>query len=245
MPNIIGIPTARMIQTSVVSNTDDLGLTRLTETYAFQTGEFQRFRGLLQNQTPYNEVMNYVYPNQSTSYPYVVIDSVNISQEAGGISSATVQYLGILREEIRTGETTSSWLPPAKQRIQPINTKENGVAVVVDFIYYSQGGSPDLDLIRNYGTRTSLPLSINRQNLYRSVKTPYTYEINPRNFGVSSDGTLVAQTSSSYTYYGMLCVSHFSERVGLFFRVTNTYQDCSESVTSEGTIVTGIKPRRY
>ena len=248
MPNIIGIPLKRMIQTSVVSDTDDLGLTRLTETYAFQTSEFQTFRQLFQNKTPYNDVMNYVYPQQSISYPYVVVDSVNISQEAGGISSATVQYLGILREAIKTGESTSSWLPPAKQRIQPINTAENGVAVVVDFIYYSQGGSPDLDLIRNYGTGTSLPLSINRQNLYRSVKTPYSWEINPSDYGVSSTTgqVLVGRSGASYTYYGMLCVSHFSDRVGLFFRVTNTYQDCSISVTEkDGVVVTGVLPRQY
>ena len=244
MPTIIGIPAGKMIQTSVISDTDDLGLTRLTETYAFATSEFQTFRQLFQNQTPYNNVMAYVYPTQTTSYPYVVVDSVNISQEAGGISLATVQYLGILRGTIRASESSSSWLPPAKQRIQPANTAENGVSVVVDFIFYSQSGSPDLDLIKNYGTGTVLPGSINRQNLYRSVKSPYTYEINPLDFGKSAAGTVETAILSQYTYYGMLCVSHFSERVGLFFRVTNTYQDCSLSSTSQGIVVTGVQPRR-
>lgn len=249
MPNIIGIPSARIIQTSVISDTDDLGLTRLTETYAFQTSEFQTFRQLFKNLTPYNDVMKYVYPTPNISYPYVVIDSVSISQEAGGISLATVQYLGILRTAIGTNESLN-WLPPAKQRLQPIDTKENGVSVVVDFIYYAQYGNPDLELIKNYGTGTSLPGSINGLNLYRSVKTPYTWEVNPppknaEKYISQEVPDNEASLSSSYTYYGMLCVSQFSERVGLFLRATNTYQDCSLSVTSDGTVLTGVRPRQY
>jgi len=247
MPNIVGIPSGRMIQTSVISDTDDLGLTRLTETYAFQTSEFQTFRQLFKNLTPHSDVMNYVYPTPSVKYSYVVVDSVSISQEAGGISLATVQYVGILRTAIGTNEPLN-WLPPAKQRLQPIDTKENGVSVVVDFIYYAQYGNPDLELIKNYGTGTSLPGSINGLNLYRSVKAPYTWEVNPvedRNARYVEGFSDNESSNSSYTYYGMLCVSQFSERVGLFLRVTNTYQDCSLSITPSGIVQIGVRPRQY
>ena len=120
-----------MIRKSVVSDTDDLGLTRLTESYAFATSEFQTFRTRLINLTPYNTVMSYVYPAPVTTYPYVVIDSVGISEEAGGISMATVQYLGILKAT-RASIGDTSWLPPAKQKVQPSAGIENLVSVVVD-----------------------------------------------------------------------------------------------------------------
>jgi hypothetical protein len=238
-----------MIQTSVISDTDDLGLTRLTETYAFQTSEFQTFRQLFKNLTPHSDVMNYVYPTPSVKYSYVVVDSVSISQEAGGISLATVQYVGILRTAIGINEPLN-WLPPAKQRLQPIDTKENGVSVVVDFIYYAQYGNPDLELIKNYGTGTSLPSSMNGLTLYRSVKAPYTWEVNPpaenQERYISREGSNnESSLNSSYTYYGMLCVSQFSERVGLFLRVTNIYQDCSLSITPSGLVITGILPKNF
>jgi len=239
MPNIIGIPAGKMIRTSVNSDTDNLGLTRLTESYAFATSEFQTFRTRLINRTPYNTIMNYVYPTPATTYPYVIVESVSISEEAGGISVANVQYLGILKAtKASTGDT--SWLPPAKQRIQPINTEQNGVSVIVDFIYYSESDSPELDIIKKYGTGTSLPVSINGLNLYRSIKSPYYYE-RQLDVGIGA----FSEPEESYRYFGMLCVSNFSEQVGLFFKITNTYQDCARIVPlSGGTTIVGVGPRQ-
>ena len=242
MPTIIGIPAGKMIRTSVVSDTDDLGLTRLTETYAFATSEFQTFRTRLINLTPYNTVMNYVYPSPTTTYPYVVIDSVSISEEVGGISTATVQYLGILKAT-RASIGDTSWLPPAKQRLQPHNGAENPVSVIVDFIYYSDSLSPELDMIKKYGTGTSLPSSVNGLNLYRSIKAPYYREVAASEFGETDFGQVVfSGVASSFRYYGMLCVSHFSERVGLFYKVTNTYQDSAFVVDSSGGNIIGVAP---
>jgi len=246
MPNIIGIPAGKMIRTSVNSDTDNLGLTRLTESYAFATSEFQTFRTRLINRTPYDTIMNYVYPAPATTYPYVIVESASISEEAGGISVANVQYLGILKAtKASTGDT--SWLPPAKQRIQPINTEQNGVSVIIDFIYYSESDSPELDIIKKYGTGTSLPVSINGLNLYRSIKSPYYYELQLNEFGqISSSGIgEFSEPESSYRYFGMLCVSNFSEQVGLFFKITNTYQDCARIVPlSGGTTIVGVLPRQ-
>jgi hypothetical protein len=249
MPNIIGIPAGKMIRTSVISDTDDLGLSRLTETYAFATSEFQTFRTRLINRTPYNTVMNYVYPAPTTTYPYVVIDSVSISEEVGGISTASVQYVGILKPtRASTGDT--SWLPPAKQRIQPNLNTENQVSVIIDFIYYSDSDSPELDMIKRYGIGTSLPVSVNGLNLYRSIKAPYYYERNANVFAVdfsrplsSATQPLSAPQQKSYTYYGMLCISQFSERIGLFIKVTNTYQDCALIVNEDTTSLIGVFPR--
>jgi hypothetical protein len=240
MPTIIGIPAGKMIRTSVISDTDDLGFSRLTETYAFATSEFQTFRTRLINFTPYNTIMGYVYPASSTSYPYALIESVSITEDAGGISMATVQYQGILKSGTASiGDT--SWLPPAKQRLQPYFTGGdvvvNSVSVIVDFIYYSDGVTPELDLIKRYGEKTALPISINGTNLYRSIKAPYVVQqqtINvPAQLGVAGSTTPNTEPASyleTYSYLGMLCSSHFSERKGLFFYVTNTYTDAFEVV---------------
>ena len=235
MPNIVGIPAGKMIRTSVNSDTDDLGLTRLTETYAFATSEFQTFRTRLINFTPYNTVMNYVYPTPSTNYPYVLIESVSITEDSGGISKATVQYHGILKSGTAIiGDT--SWLPPAKQRYQPFTNDPgitiNPLSVIVEFIYYSDGVTPELDLLKRYGEKTSLPTSINGTNLYRSIKAPYTIQeqtsvLGP-SFGVAGFGVRNVDGGTflkTYSYLGMLCASHFAERKGLFFYVTNTYTD--------------------
>jgi hypothetical protein len=231
MPTIIGIPAGKMIRTSVISDTDDLGFTRLTETYAFATSEFQTFRTRLINLTPYNTVMNYVYPTPSTTYPYVVIDSVSISEEVGGISTATVQYLGILKPtKANSGDT--SWLPPAKQKLLPSDSGINP-DVVVDFIYYSDSGSPELEILKKFSLGTQLPQTINGTNLYRSPVAPY------------GEGSRVGLPSRLFPgtfartefYYGMLCSSHFSERVGLFYKITNTYED------SGTTIINTVPPR--
>lgn len=252
MATIIGIPAGKMIRKSVVSDTDVLGLTRLTESYAFATSDFQTFRTRLINLTPYNTVMNYVYPAPATTYPYVVIDSVSISEEVGGISTAIVQYLGILKAT-RASFGDTSWLPPAKQRLQPYYGIENPVSVLVDFIYYSDSEYPELDLYKRYGVGTSLPISINGFNLYRSIKEPYYIERDQvgQRTGSLSPGSLIFNdltgtgARGSY-YYGMLCVSSFSERMGVFLRVTNTYQDCGRFSQDRApfTIQIGVIPRQ-
>jgi hypothetical protein len=226
MPNIIGIPAGKMIRESVVSDTDVLGLTRLTESYAFATSEFQTFRTRLINLTPYNTVMNYVYPTATTTYPYVVIDSASITEEAGGISSAVVQYVGILKPtKANAGDT--SWLPPAKQKLIPGNTALNPI-VVVDFIYYSDSVSPELEMLNKFSLGTQLPQTINGTNLYRSPVAPY---------GIGSRVGVPSRLApnefvSQEIYFGMRCSSHFSERVGLFYKITNTYEDSGVLTTN-------------
>jgi len=229
MPNIIGIPAGKMIRTSVISDTDDLGLTRLTESYAFATNEFQTFRTRLINLTPYNTVMNYVYPTPATTYPYVVIDSVSISEEAGGISTATVQYQGVLKSTAANAGDIS-WLSPAKQRIESSRgTGPNYILVIVDFIYFSDSLTTDLDILKKYGDGTLLPISINGTNLYRSPVAPYIKESKPspiEEFAIPIGGASFPAPQSNFEqYYGMLCISHFAQKSGLFYRITNTYQD--------------------
>ena len=229
MTNIVGIPAGKMIRTSVISDTDDLGLTRLTETYAFATSEFQTFRTRLINLTPYNTVMNCVYPTPTTTYPYVVIENASVTEDVGGISMATVQYVGILKPT-RAGSGDISWLPPAKQRLQPIKARYNNVSVIVDFVYYVDVEPKDLKLIDTYGTGTSLPVSINGTNLYRGIIAPFVEEqkeeiVYRRSDSGGNTSPPIGIIPTKTVYLGMLCVSHFSERVGLFYKVTNTYQD--------------------
>jgi len=237
MPNIVGIPAGKMIRTSVISDTDDLGLTRLTETYAFATSEFQTFRTRLINFTPYNTVMNCVYPTPSTTYPYVVVETASITEDAGGISRATVQYVGILKST-RASSGDISWLPPAKQRLQPFNGRVNKVSVIVDFIYYTDVEPREVEVIKAYGVATLLPPTINGTSLYRSIGVPFSTEDSSEDrsegaFYYRSDVKLpTTPTYSKEVYIGMACVSHFSERVGLFHKVTNTYQDSGYSISA-------------
>jgi len=251
MATIIGIPAGKMIRTSVNSDTDDMGLSRLTESYAFATSEFETFRARFKNLTPYNTIMTYVSPLPTTSYPYVTIDSVSIAEGQAGISTATIQYVGILKST-KAGSGDISWLPPAKQKIQPIFSTYNPVSVIVDFIYYNEIEPKDYNLLRVYGTGTILPPTINGTNLYRSIRQPFVEEYKP--LGSDLYGTVataegfVATTnipvSTVYNYYGMLCVAHFSERVGLFYKVTNTYQD-SGYITGESGYSFGTLPIQY
>ena len=245
MPNIIGIPAGKMIRTSVISDTDDLGFTRLTETYAFATSEFQTFRTRLINLTPYNTVMNYVYPTPSTSYPYVVIESASITENVGGLSTATVQYQGILKSTTANAGDTS-WLPPAKQRIESSRaTPPNFILVIVDFVYFSDSPATDLDILKKYGDGTLLPISINGTNLYRSPVAPYIKESEPAPLQIPAQGaSLPAPESNSEQYYGMLCISHFAQKFGLFYRITNTYQDSGRGRSSGINYSWGTNPRR-
>jgi hypothetical protein len=252
MATIIGIPAGKMIRTSVNSDTDDMGLSRLTESYAFATSEFETFRARFKNLTPYNTIMTYVSPLPTTSYPYVTIDSVSIAEGQAGISTATIQYVGILKST-KAGSGDLSWLPPAKQKIQPYNSASNPVSVIVDFIYYSDIEPKDYGLLKIYGTGTSLPPAINGTNLYRSIRQPFVYENRNRLFdglvGTATAEGFVATTSTAITdvavYYGMLCVSHFSERVGLFYKVTNTYQDSGFSFDGTANVFYGATPIQY
>jgi hypothetical protein len=244
MATIIGIPKNKMIRTSVISDTDDLGLSRLTETYAFATSEFELFRTALINLTPYNTVMDYVYPTSSTQYPYLTIESANITQDYSGISTATVRYVGILKSEI-AGIGDKSWLPPPKQRIQPFSSSPNPVSVVIDFIYYSDAVSPDIDVLKRYGLGISLPTTINGASVYRPITPPSRTENvqNESNQQEIFNGVRVG-TGTRYSYYGMLCISHFSEKLGLFYRITNTYQDCSVTFPGGGGagVIQGVYP---
>jgi hypothetical protein len=240
MLTIIGIPAGKMIRTSVISDTDDLGLTRLTETYAFATSEFQTFRTRLINFTPYNDVMTYVYPIPSTTYPYVVIETASVTEDVGGISMATVQYVGILKPT-RASSGDISWLPPAKQRLQPFTGRFNSVSVIVDFIYYTDVEPKDLRLVQAYGIGSLLPTTINGTTLYKSTTPPFLQEDKPvdeKQIFYRSDAKIAPPPSPTFSkrvYIGMACAAHFSERIGLFYKVTNTYQDSGFDQTSGGT----------
>jgi hypothetical protein len=166
----------------------------------------------------------------------VTIESSDITEGAGGIATASVNYTGILvtasSANIYNTPLNTSWLPPAIQRLQPFNSSPNPVQVIVDFIYYSPLPNPEQVLIQSFGSGAALPPSINGTSLYQSLASPYNEESgsrqNERSRGLAREGTISAPaTYSTFKYFGMLCVAHFSEKIGLFFKVSNTYQDCS------------------
>jgi len=235
MPTIVGIPAGKMIRTSSGEAANNLGLVRLTENYAFATSEIATFRLSLKNMSIHKDVMAFVYPTPTILYPLVTIESSDITEGAGGITTASVNYTGILvtasSANLYNTPFNTSWLPPAIQRLQPFASNPNPVQVIVDFIYYSPLPNPEQVLIQSFGSGAALPPSINGTSLYQSLAQPYTEERGSR---LSSVGGITRQgatqapaTYSRFEYYGMRCVAHFSEKIGLFFKVTNTYQDCS------------------
>jgi hypothetical protein len=202
--------------------------------------------------------MGYVYPAPSTRYPYVLVESVLITEDVGGISNVTIQYHGILKPTLANSGDTS-WLPPVKQRLRPAENpgnavdgyKINPITLTIDFIFYSSEPVPELDLLKKYGEGTILPTSINGTNLYRSLKAPYTIRSDrivknpndrPESFRVAGSNLRrppevlidLNPITVSYNYCGMLCKSHFSDKKGLFFSVTNTYEDVFSKITTVG-----------
>jgi hypothetical protein len=237
MPTIVGIPAGKMIRTSSSEAADNLGLVRLTESYAFATSEIATFRARLKNMSIHKDVMAFVYPTPTTLYTLVTIESSDISEGAGGIATASVNYTGILvtasSANIYNTPLNTSWLPPAIQRLQPFNSSPNPVQVLVDFIYYSPLPNPEQVLIQSFGSGAALPPTINGTSLYQSLAQPYIEERGSQlsdrgNRGIPREGSTPQPSSySQFQYFGMRCVAHFSEKIGLFFKVTNTYQDCS------------------
>jgi hypothetical protein len=245
MPNIIGIPSEKMIRTSSSESVDNLGLIRLAENYAFKTSDIAKFRAIFKNMTTHQDVMAVVYPSPTVFYPLFTIESSDITEDSGGISVASVYYTGM----IATGQPPTVRLPPAVQRLQPFASSPNPVQVIVDFIYYSNSlSAPEQELLRLFGSGSALPSSINGTNLYRSNRSPYVQESGNRQeiVTVTQGGTIVTKPNFRiFKYFGMRCVSHFSEKIGLFFRVTNTYQDCSYLETTTGISVQGVIPAEF
>lgn len=246
MPTLIGIPSGKMIRLSSITSTDQLGLSRLTETYALASSEIDTFRTRIKNISTYDSIMQFVHPLPSTKYPYLTVDSSEFTEEYGGISQATIQYVGILKTTVAASGDLS-WLPPAIQRIQPApNSSPNFIKVLVDFIHYSDQGIPELSVISRYGVGTSLPTAINGTNLYRAIAPPVTIGEVQR----SLDADLAIKRAVIYAtgfkprsigrrtenvYIGMACTSHFSERIGkYFFKITNTYEDAEVVVRQDG-----------
>ena len=251
MANIVGIPTGKMIRTSSGEAANNLGLVRLTENYAFATSDIATFRARLKNMSIHKDVMAFVYPTPTILYPLVTIESSDITEGAGGITTASVNYTGILvttsSSNIYNTPLNTSWLPPAIQRLQPFASTPNPVQVIVDFIYYSPLPNPEQVLIQSFGSGAALPSSINGTSLYQSLAQPYTEERGSQlnSGGITRQGaTQAPATYSRFEYYGMRCVAHFSEKIGLFFKVTNTYQDCSSYLSSGGGVaqVQGLVP---
>jgi hypothetical protein len=184
--------------------------------------------------------MDCVYPTPSTTYPYVVVETANITEDVGGISMATVQYVGILKPT-KASSGDISWLPPAKQRLQPFTGRFNSVSVIVDFIYYTDVEPKDLRLVQAYGIGSLLPTTINGTTLYKSTTPPFLQEDKPvdeKQIFYRSDAKIAPPPTPTYSkrvYIGMACAAHFSERIGLFYKVTNTYQDSGFDQTSGGT----------
>jgi len=252
MTNIIGIPAGKMIRTSSSEAVDNLGLVRLTENYAFATSEIATFRARLKNLSIHKDVMAFVYPTPTILYPLVTIESSDITEGAGGITTASINYTGILvtasSANLYNTPLNTSWLPPAIQRLQPLASYPNPVQVIVDFIYYSPLPNPEQILIQSFGSGAALPPTINGTSLYQSLAAPYKEE-QDRNRGddyIYREGSV--RPPNSYTrfeYYGMRCVAHFSEKIGLFFKVTNTYQDCSLYSGDGVTQVQGLYPASF
>ena len=241
MPTIVGIPTGKMNRTSSGEAADNLGLVRLTENYAFATSEIATFRARLKNMSIHKDVMAFVYPTPTTLYTLVTIESSDISEGAGGIATASVNYTGILvtasSANLYNTPLNTSWLPPAIQRLQPFASAPNPVQVIVDFIYYSPLPNPEQVLIQSFGSGAALPPTINGTSLYQSLSQPYMQDSRSRLpfSNIPRQGaTQEPSIYSRFEYYGMRCVAHFSEKIGLFFKVTNTYQDCSLYVDSGG-----------
>lgn len=242
MATIIGIPTGKMIRVSSITSTDQLGLSRLTESYAFASSEIDTFRTRIKNISTYDSIMQFVHPLPSTKYPYLTVDSSDFTEDYGGISKATIQYVGILKTTVaRSGDL--SWLPPAIQRIQPApSSPPNYIKVLVDFIHYSDQGIPELGTITKYGRGTILPLTINGTDLYRAISPPFTISDVQRRLNDALAATRSVIYAQGFTpkpinlntervYIGMACTSHFSERIGkYFFKITNTYEDAEVDV---------------
>jgi len=256
MPTIIGIPAGKMIRTSSSEAADNLGLVRLTENYAFATTEIATFRSRLKNMAIHKNVMAFVYPAPTTFYPLVTIESSDITEGDGGITTASVNYTGILvtasSANLYNTPFNTSWLPAAIQRLQPLRSYPNPVQVIVDFIFYSPLPKPERVLIDSFGSGAALPSSINGTSLYQSSQLPYKSGY-PSSGSKKAGGpiTITGSVSSDlfrFEYFGMRCVSHFSEKIGLFFKVTNTYQDCSISIgtgTGSGIVVQGLIPSSF
>jgi hypothetical protein len=255
MPTIIGIPAGKMICTSSSASSDNLGLVRLTENYAFATSEIATFRTRLKNLTTHKDVMAFVHPAPTTLFPLVTIESSDITEESGGISTASVNYTGILvtasSANLYNTPLNTSWLPPAIQRLQPFAAGFNPVQVIVDFIYYSPLPNPDQSIIKDFGFGAPLPSSINGTPLYQSLVQPFTREIEDdaeSRKALRREGAPTRPSGSNVReeYYGMRCVSHFSEKIGLFFKVTNTYQDSySYSSAQTGFVLYGVYPPQF
>lgn len=251
MPTLIGIPSGKMIRTSSSEAADNLGLVRLTENYAFATSEIATFRARLKNMSIHKDVMAFVYPTPTTLYTLVTIESSDISEGAGGIATASVNYTGILvtasSANLYNTPLNTSWLPPAIQRLQPFASSPNPVQVLVDFIYYSPLPNPEQILIQSFGFGAPLPPTINGTSLYQSLALPYTEESGAsRRVEILREGAKSApQSYSKFEYYGMRCVAHFSEKIGLFFKVTNTYQDCSAYSGAGVFQVSGLYPPNF
>jgi hypothetical protein len=245
MPTLIGIPAGKMIRLSSITSTDQLGLSRLTESYAFASSEIDTFRTRIKNISTYDSIMQFVYPLPSTKYPYLTVDSSEFTEEYGGIFQTTIQYVGILKTTVAPSGDLS-WLPPAIQRIQPApNSYPNYIKVLVDFIHYSDQGIPELSVISKYGQGTSLPTTINGTNLYRAIAPPVTIDEVQRRLnadlaikravtyaiGFKPRSTAIGSRTEN-VYIGMACTSHFSERIGkYFFKITNTYEDAEVVVS--------------
>ena len=253
MPTIIGIPAGKMIRTSSSEAADNLGLVRLTENYAFATTEIATFRSRLKNMAIHKNVMAFVYPTPTTFYPLVTIESSDITEGDGGITTASVNYTGILvtasSANLYNTPFNTSWLPAAIQRLQPLVSNPNPVQVIVEFIFYSPLPNPEQVLINSFGSGAALPSSINGTSLYQSVQPPSIGQ----NGNIKQDGALdptgyLNTQYARFEYYGMRCVSHFSEKIGLFFRVTNTYQDCSLFIgkgAGARTVIQGVLPSNF
>ena len=233
-----------MIRTSSSESADNLGLVRLTENYAFATSEIATFRTRFKNLTKHEDVMPLVYPASTVSYPLLTIESSDITEDSGGITTASVYYTGI----IATGVPPTLRLPPAVQRLQPLASSPNPVQVIVDFIYYGDSLAPEQKLLSLFGSGSALPASINGTSLYNSTRSPYVEESGTREdtITVTQTGTITTRANFRiFKYFGMRCVSHFSEKIGLFFKVTNTYQDCSYLETTTGISVQGVIPAQF
>jgi len=252
MPTILGIPAGKMIRTSSIEAADNLGLVRLSENYAFATSEIATFRARLKNMSIHKDVMAFVYPTPTILYPLVTIESSDITEGLGGIATASVNYTGILvtasSANLYNTPLNTSWLPPAIQRLQPFASSPNPVQVIVDFIYYSPLPNPEQTLIQSFGSGAPLPRTINGASLYQSLASPYIEEQGAsRRVEILRQGAISAPAAyRSFQYFGMLCVSHFSEKIGLFFKVTNTYQDCSAySVGTGASQIQGLYPANF
>jgi len=182
MPTLVGFIANKLILNSSNFRREIVGLERINDVYTSRTEDAEFFQELIINGETHRTITGYLsqVPSASERYSNMLVESVESTNETGGITRFNVTYVGLFRD----------LQPKPVISYQPVDTYAfNPFSITVEFVESigEVGSIEEINFLKNYSRRKNFPKQINGYTMPVSFISPFAGAVNTKIFQVIQD----------------------------------------------------------